>query len=129
MREMGLVCGCQLMTGPLDTEALRRSVENLSYGAVVTYCSEVPGTRQGAPVDTLTFTADEEQALLQMFAIAEQASKRWDANVAIAQRLGDLMPGEASLVVATACSDRQDAFDCCRFVCDGFAERVPVRIA
>ncbi|MFI5384638.1 MAG: molybdenum cofactor biosynthesis protein MoaE [Fimbriimonadales bacterium] len=124
---MGLVCGCQLMTGALDPEAMRRSVENLSYGAVASYCAEVPGTRQGAPVDTLIFFADEEQALFQMFAIAEEASKRWDANVALAQRLGELMPGDSSLVIVVACTDRGDAFDCCRYVADQFAARVPVR--
>src|SRR5437016_4689667 len=101
---MGLVCGCQLMGGPLDAEAMRRSVENLSYAAVVVYCAEIAGTRQGQPVDTLVITADEERALFQMFAITEEAAKRWDANVAVAHRLGEVMPGDTSLVIAAACS-------------------------
>lgn len=123
---MGLVCGCQLMTGPLDAEAMRRAVEDLRFGWVVSCFSEVPGNRMGEPVDTLIFTADEETALFQMFAIAEEAAQRWDANVSLAQRLGELMPGDASLVVVAACSEQAAAFDCCRYVADMVAKRVPV---
>jgi molybdopterin synthase catalytic subunit len=125
---MGLVCGCQLMTGALDPEAMRRSVENLSYSAVVVYCAEVPGTRLGESIETLMFSADEERALFQMFAITEEAANRWDANVAIAQRLGELMPGDSSLVIVAACSDQSAAFDCCRFIAENVAERVPVQV-
>lgn len=119
---MGLVCGCQLMTGPLDSEAMRRSVENLAYGAITSYVAAVPGTKQGHPVETMTFTADEERALFQMFAIAEEAANRWDANVSVAQRLGELIPGDTSLVIMIAAADREAALDCCRFVSDRIAE-------
>jgi molybdopterin synthase catalytic subunit len=116
------------MTGALDPEAMRRSVENLTYSAVVVYCAELPGTRSGQPVDTLIFTADEERALFQMFAIAEEAANRWDANVAIAQRLGELMPGDSSLVIVAACSEQARAFECCRFIAANVAETVPVHV-
>ena len=116
------------MSGPLDAEAMRRSVENLSYSGVVCYCAEIPGSRQGEQIDTLILSVDEERALFQMFSIAEEASTRWDANVSVAQRLGELMPGDSLLVIVAACAERDQAFDCCRFVADQMAERVPVRM-
>ncbi len=114
------------MTGPLDPEAMRRSVEDLRYGWVVCCCSEVPGMRLGEHVETLIFNADEEKALFQMFGIAEEAANRWNANVALAQRLGELMPGDTSLVIVTACSEQAAAFECCRFIAEAFEIRVPV---
>jgi len=114
------------MTGALDAEAMKRSVENLAYDAVVVYSAQVPGTREGAPVDTLIFNAEEERALFQMFAIAEDAAQKWDANVALAQRLGELIPGDTSLCIAVACVDWEDAFECCRSIAGSIAERVPV---
>jgi|GEM_PF-4899911 len=123
---MGLVCGCQLVTGALDAEAMKRSVENLAYDAVVVYSAQVPGTRDGAPVETMVFNADEEKALFQMFAIAEDSSQRWDANVSVAQRLGELIPGDTSLCIAVACIDWEDAFECSHTIARKIAEAVPV---
>lgn len=123
---MGLVCGCQLITAAPDPDAMRRSVENLAYSEVVSYFSEAPGTRHGQPVDKLVYTADEEKALFQMFAIAEEAAKRWDANVSVTHRLGELIPGDVALAVVAAASTRSAAFDCCKFVSDGVAERAPI---
>ena len=114
------------MTGALDAEAMKRSVENLAYDAVVVYSAQVPGTRDGAPVETILFTADEENALFQMFAIAEESAIQWDANVALAQRLGELIPGDTSLCVAVACVDWEDAFECSHSIAAKIAERVPV---
>ncbi|HVT14184.1 MAG TPA: molybdenum cofactor biosynthesis protein MoaE [Fimbriimonadaceae bacterium] len=123
---MGLVCGCQLMTGPLDPEAIRRSVENLGYGSVVTLCAQVSGSQAG---HTVAYSTDEATALQEMFAAAEEAVKRWDANVSLAQRLGDLIPGDISRVVVAACAEQAAAFNCCRFIADRIAERVSLLIA
>jgi molybdopterin synthase catalytic subunit len=114
------------MTGPLDAEGMRRSVENLAYGSVASYLAEVPGTKQGQPVEMMRFIADEERALFQMFAIAEEAANRWDANVSVAQRLGDLIPGDTSLIIMVAGADRESALDCCRFVSDRLSNQVPI---
>lgn len=108
------------MTGPLDPEAMRRSVENLTFGAVVSSSASVTG------VESVRFLADEERALFQMFAMAEEAARKWDANVSIAQRLGELMPGDTALVIVVACGDRNAAHECCRFLSDRMAGDVPV---
>lgn len=112
---MGKVCGCQIMGGPLDVEAMRRSVEDLAHGEVVTYFHEVVGGIK-------TYQADEERALFAMFAVAEEVAGRWDANITIAQRLGELMPGEVTLVIAVAGDSRERAFAGCRFAAERLGE-------
>lgn len=117
---MGLVCGCQLMPGPLDPEAIRRSVEDLNLPAVVVYCAEAAGSGRQ------TISTDEERALFQMFAIAEESANRWKAHVALAQRLGEVMSGDVTLVVAAACDSVDRAFACGRFMAEQVGQRVPV---
>ena len=116
----------ELTESPLDPEHLRKRVEDPTLGGVVVFCGEVRSITGSTPTDKLFYEAYQEMALEQMRALANQAAHRWSANVAVAHRLGELLPGDIAVVCVAACAHRNEAFDCCRFLIDAIKADVPI---
>lgn len=115
-----------LTHNPLDPEDLRKRVEDPTRGGVVVFCGEVRSITGDTNTSYLTYESYSEMALKQMQAIAQEAQTKWQAKVAVAHRLGEVLPGEIAVVCAAACAHRAEAFDCCRFLIDRIKEDVPI---
>jgi molybdopterin synthase catalytic subunit len=111
---------------PLDPEDLRKRVEDETRGGVVVFCGEVRSVTGDKHTAYLTYEAYPEMALKQMEAIAQEAETKWGAQIAVAHRLGEVLPGEIAVVCVAACGHRAEAFDCCRFLIDRIKEDVPI---
>lgn len=113
---MGQVCGCQLVTAPIDLDSMRRSVENLSLSSVLTFIHQVGPTEDGEPAH---FQVDEPQTLMGMFQLAEEAATSFDANVSLLLRLGELIPGESHFACVVAAHTAEGAMRCCQVLING----------
>lgn len=120
------VISIELTTETLDPERLRKACESSDLGGVVVFCGEVRAVTSDLETDHLEYEAYEEMALAKMRQIAEEASERWHANVAIAHRLGRLEPGDIAVVTIAACGHRAEAFEACRHLIDRIKEDVPI---
>jgi molybdopterin synthase catalytic subunit len=123
---MGEVKNVWLLDEPLDISTLADSVKDVRYGGVVTFSGEVRSITGELDTSMLIYEAHQAMALEQMRRIAEQAATQWDANVSIAHRIGELLPGEIAVFCVAACAHRAAAFDCCRFLIDRIKEDVPI---
>jgi len=123
---MGEVKKVLLLDEPLDVSALVASVKDHRYGGVVTFTGEVRSVTGDMDTSKLIYEAHPSMALKQMNQIAEEAAAQWDANVAIAHRIGELEPGGIAVVCVAACAHRAEAFECCRFLIDRIKEDVPI---
>jgi len=66
-------------------------------------------------------------ALNEMRQLAKRAESRWSlGRVAIWHRLGAVLPGETSVIIAVAAGHRAEAFDACRFLIDTLKQDVPI---
>ena len=62
----------------------------------------------------------------QLAAIEAEAAKRWPLDaVLIVHRYGELKPGDRIVLVVTASSHRDAAFDACRFLIDWLKTKAP----
>ncbi len=111
---------------PLDADEIRRGIEDPALGGVVVFAGEVRSVTDGRETARLVYTAYEEMALKRMEAIAGEAVRRWGGRVAMSHRLGELLPGDVSVVTAAACPHRAEAFECCRFLIDRLKQEVPI---
>lgn len=112
---------------PLSAERYQWLVSGPECGAVVLFIGvvrELTGERRTV---SLRYEAYGEMAKREMQAIAEEIQKRWPgARVALGHRVGELGPGEASVIVAVATPHRGAAFEAARYGIDTLKERVPI---
>ncbi len=117
---------CALESTPLDAVGMIASVKSEVLGGVVVFEGDVRSRTGDQLTAGLSYEAYEEMATSQLRLIAEEAAERWSANVAVAHRLGTLMPGEAAVITVAACAHRAEAFECCRFLIERIKEDVPI---
>jgi molybdopterin synthase catalytic subunit len=111
---------------PLDLAAAGEIVE-ASDGALVSFAGVVRNSSEGGEVLALEYEAYGEMAEPEMQMIAEEACGRFDVDrIAILHRVGRLVVGEASVVVAVSAPHRGPAFDACEFCIDTLKQRVPI---
>jgi molybdopterin synthase catalytic subunit len=123
---MGEVKNVLLLDEPLNVSELQESVKDVRYGGIVSFVGEVRAVTGDKDTSKLIYEAHSTMAHKQMSRIAEQAATDWDANVSVAHRLGELLPGDIAVVCVVACAHRAEAFDCCRFLIDRIKEEVPI---
>ena len=75
----------------------------------------------------LNYEAYEDMALEKMKAIAREAGEKWlIVRLAMFHRLGRVMVGEPSVVIAVATPHRGEAFEACRWLIDTLKAQVPI---
>jgi molybdopterin converting factor subunit 1 len=109
-------------TAKLDAGAVEDAVAGEDAGAIVSFIGTVRGTNHGKPVVRLEYEAYADMAVRQFGVIAGQALEKFQARVAIHHRIGPLLPGETSVIIAAASSHRPNAFDACRFAIEALKQ-------
>jgi molybdopterin synthase catalytic subunit len=118
-----------LSAGPLDAEALARTVQTPAHGAVVTFLGTTRETSPDdpRPVAALEYEAYESMAVAELHAIARETEARFGPlGIALMHRTGRVALGEPSVAVVVAAPHRGAAFDACRYAIDALKSRVTV---
>ncbi len=111
----------------IDTDAVLREIKAGGDGAVCVFDGIVRDNTRGRQTLHLDYEAYEDMALKQMQALqAEAIAKYGVREVAIVHRLGRLVVGETSVLIAVASAHRGAAFDACRWVIDTLKKTVPI---
>lgn len=100
-----------------------------SCGAVVVFSGTVRDHAEGRDgVTHLTYEAYEEQVVPVFGRIASEMRRRWPSvgRVALLHRVGRLLLGESSVVVAVSAAHRGEAFDAARFGIDTLKTSAPI---
>jgi len=107
--------------GP-ETEALRTP----ATGAVVSFVGIARDFSGAFPVARITLEHYPGMTERSLQDIARQALDRWPLQgLRIVHRFGELLPGDRIVLVATASTHRDAAFDACRFVIDFLKTEAP----
>jgi molybdopterin synthase catalytic subunit len=95
-------------------------------GGVTSFIGLVREMAGGEKITAMTLEHYPGMTERQLEAIEAQARKRWPLDaVLIIHRYGELKPGERIVLVATASSHRDAAFDACRFLIDWLKTQAP----
>ncbi len=100
-----------------------------SCGAIALFCGTVRDHSDGRPgVLQLEYEAFAEQVEPRLAAVAEAALERWPGigRVVLLHRVGTLVVGEISVVVAVSTPHRAEAFDSARFCIETLKASVPI---
>lgn len=117
----------EIVTAPIDTAAILDEVKAGGDGAVCVFGGIVRNNTRGRQTLHLDYEAYEGMALKQMQSLRMEAIERFGVReVAIVHRLGRLVVGETSVLVAVASAHRGAAFDACRWVIDTLKKTVPI---
>jgi molybdopterin synthase catalytic subunit len=98
-------------------------------GGVVTFCGTVRDHSEGRPqVTGLEYEAYVEQVGPRLEHVAATARSRWPeiGRLALWHRVGPLVVGEVSVVVAVSTPHREEAFDAARYGIDTLKRSVPI---
>ncbi len=111
----------------IDTDAILREIKAGGDGAVCVFDGIVRDNTRGRQTVHLDYEAYEEMALKQMQGLRAEAIANFGVReVAIVHRLGRLVVGQTSVLIAVASAHRGAAFDACRWVIDTLKKTVPI---
>jgi molybdopterin synthase catalytic subunit len=114
-------------TAALDVERVIDAVRDPSAGAIVSFSGTVRDRTAGLEVVALEYEAYEPMAARYLRKIGEEIAAKFPlARVAIAHRIGRLVVGEVSVVIAVSSPHRADAFEACRYAIERLKEDVPI---
>lgn len=116
-----------IVTEAIDSQKIVEGLKAGADGAVVVFDGIVRDNTRGRQTLHLDYEAYEEMALRQMHGLREQAIAKFGVrDVAIVHRLGRLVVGETSVLIAVVSAHRGVAFEACRFVIDELKKTVPI---
>jgi len=98
-------------------------------GGVVCFAGTVRNSSEGRPgVSALTYEAYEEQAVVRLQEVADEARRRWPDTVRLVMlhRTGRLELCAASVVVVASAPHRAEAFEACRHGIERLKDDVPI---
>jgi molybdopterin synthase catalytic subunit len=117
----------ELTHARIDDAALTTAATRPDRGAVVTFLGTTRDRHQGRRVTRLEYECYERMALEALAHIERDACAQFDvATCTIVHRMGEVPPGEASVVVVVAAEHRGPAFDACRWAMDELKRAVPI---
>jgi len=117
----------EIVTTPIETDAVLASVEDPTCGGLVLFEGRVRNHHLGRDVLRLEYEAYDRLALTEGQRILEEAEARFDIHAAACtHRIGVLEIGDIAVVVAVSSAHRDAAFDACRFIIDELKVRVPI---
>jgi molybdopterin synthase catalytic subunit len=107
-------------------EIARLSKGRTDVGAVVSFAGICRGTEGSEPIAALTLEHYPEMAEAEIRRHAEEAIARWPLQgLTIIHRFGRITPGENIVLVVTASSHRQAAFQAAEFLMDYLKTNAP----
>ena len=122
---MGQV-SCNIVSGPIDTDACVAFASGQENGGIVTFVGQVRLHSRGKEVEYLEYDAYVPLAVKQMTAIAEHAAEKWNCDISLVHRIGKMGLCEAAVVVSAGSPHRSQAFEACQYCIDTVKEDVPI---
>lgn len=113
---------------PFDiaAEVLALTAGRTDIGAVVTFTGTVRGEAKGTPIRSMTLEHYPGMTEGELTRIDAEANARWPLQgTTIIHRVGELLPGDAIVLVIAASPHRQAAFDAAGFLMDYLKTRAP----
>ena len=110
----------------VGVEVARLTRGTTDIGAVVTFTGTVRGTSKGRSILSMSLEHYPGMTETELARIEAEAHRRWPlAASLIVHRYGDLAPGDNIVLVVTASSHRQAAFEAAEFLMDFLKTRAP----
>lgn len=116
-----------LVNTTIDVQAVRRSVDDPRFGAILLFEGVARQDFGGREVVELAYEAYPELAVPVMQQIADEVALKWPgARASIVHRTGQVAIEEPSVVIAVGTPHRAACYEASRYCIDELKTRVPV---
>lgn len=96
-------------------------------GSRVTFYGIVRPLEDGRKILHIHYECYHEMAMKSLESIVRDAESRFHPDhVNVTHRIGDVKPGEESVVVDVFTSHRKDGFSCCSYIMDRIKKETPI---
>jgi len=113
--------------GSIDVAVVLAAVGDVAAGGNVLFVGTARGVTDGVKTSRLVYDAHEPLAAHMLDRLRREAATRFGlAACAVVHRLGDVMPGEASVAVATSAPHRAAAFEAAEWLMTAIKRDVPI---
>jgi molybdopterin synthase catalytic subunit len=117
----------RITSDPVSTDEAMGFVADPSAGGTCLFVGTVRDHSAVGDVTGLRYEAWDELAIRRLDDLADEILRKWSvAKIAILHRTGDLVVGDASVVIACSAPHREDAFKACRHAIERLKEDVPI---
>lgn len=117
----------QMVTTPIDPDALRRETFDPAAGAYVGFEGWIRNENEGQRVLRLEYEAYEPLAVKEGEKVIAEAFEQYPLlHVRCVHRSGLLEIGECAVWVGVSAGHRDEAFHACRYVIDQVKVRLPI---
>jgi molybdopterin synthase catalytic subunit len=117
----------ELVTEPIDTQAVLAQVASPEAGAVVLFLGTTRQFTAGRETASLDYECYHDMALAKLAELEAEARSKWPLiHCAVVHRTGHVAIGEASVAVAVSSAHRGIAFEAGQWLIDRLKEVVPI---
>lgn len=118
----------KITLAPLSLTEVYQLADNPHNGAIVTMSGTVRCQTEGKQVKYLEYQAYEPMAIEIFKQIASNLVNKYsDINsIVIHHRIGKLLIGDISVLVAVGCPHRREAFEACQYAIDTLKHNAPI---
>ena len=96
------------------------------HGACASFVGTMRDFNAGDNIHSMTLEHYPEMTLHFLESVAAEAVSRWNlTDCLVIHRFGEIMPGDAIVVIAAWSVHRAEAFDACRFLTEELKARAP----
>lgn len=116
-----------IVSRAIDGAALLAEVASPSRGATSLFLGTVRNANDGRSVTGIDYAAYDAMAQIELERIVSEASARFGTPAIVAEhRVGEVLPGGASVGIAAAHAHRSNACDATRYVIEEIKKRLPI---
>ncbi len=115
-----------LTPNPIDVKAVRDSVSDPGFGAVIVFEGTARNHFDGRPVLQLAYEVYEELAIPVLEQIAQEMHDKWPCKVAIVHRTGAVPREDPTGVSAVGAAHRAACYDASRYALEQRKARLRV---
>jgi len=119
----------EITESPLSLDDVVARVVDPACGAVATFVGVVRGITGEQRTSHLEYEAHPEMAEVMLAQIGEEIAQKWPrvSKVSIVHRIGRMMVGEPSVIIAVSAPHRDDGvFEACRYAIERIKTIVPI---
>ncbi|RKH07248.1 molybdenum cofactor biosynthesis protein [Corallococcus carmarthensis] len=117
----------RVVSRPLQLSEVVDAVASEGAGGLVTFSGAVRNQTKGRRVLRLEYEAYAPMAEAKLAEIGDEVARTWPGTrLAIAHRVGTLLPGELAVVIAAASAHRKEAFLGCEYAIERLKQDVPI---
>jgi molybdopterin synthase catalytic subunit len=116
----------RLREGPLNIVEWLAAPVPPHCGAVTSFVGTVRNQHESRAVTGIRYHAYAPLAEARLREIEAEAAAKFDAQVTVAHATGELIVGDASVIVIACAGHRAEAFAACRWAIDTIKQAVPI---